>query len=118
MVVLRIVSDTNNLDLELNEYQQSLVTMVRTKSGSTEETTVYKFLHAFFVPFFKRTVELILENAGTQQGVNFEEFLNRQADKSGWNLRIEFGAIHVSQNCTPDQLIKQLPAFSLQRVPN
>ncbi len=111
LLVLRVVSDANNLDLELNDYQQSLVNMVRTKSNSSEAQDAVAFMHAFYIPFFKRIYEVMLENGGGQQGVNYEEILNRQAEKSGWTLKVESGSLELSPKSPPKQVIKELPAL-------
>jgi len=111
LVVLRIGSEANNLDLELSDYQRSLIVQVRTRSGSIETRNVCAFLHAFFLPFFKRGYELMLENAGYQQGVNFEEFLNRESAKNNWKVKFESGSVSIDENITPGQLIQQLPAM-------
>lgn len=111
LVVLRIGSEANNLDLELSDYQRSLVDQIRTRSGSNETRKVCEFLYAFFLPFFKRGYELMLENAGFQQGVNFEEFLNRESAKNNWKVKFESGSVSIDEDITPGQLIQQLPVM-------
>jgi hypothetical protein len=111
LLVLRVLSDVNNLDLELNEYQQSLVDTVRVKSNSRESETVVDFMHIFYKPYIKRSYEVMLENGGLQQGVNYEEILNRQAQKNRWKLKVDSGSLEIPPDCTPAQVIKEMPAL-------
>lgn len=111
LLVLRLLSDVNNLDLELSEYQQSLVDMVRLKSNSRESQAVVDFMHTFYKPYIKRSYEVMLENGGYQQGVNYEEILNRQAQKNRWKLKVDSGSLEIEPDCTPAQVIREMPAL-------
>jgi hypothetical protein len=108
-LVLRVLANANNLDLELDDYQHAAVDQVRLKSGSREADFVCAFLHSFYLPFFKRTHQLILENGGLQMGVNFEEYLNRESRKNHWKFLLESGTLEIVDKVTPDQIIHQLP---------
>ena len=111
LLVLRLLSDVNNLDFELSDYQQSLVDMVRVKSNSRETRTVVDFMHVFYRPYIKRAYEVMLENGGLQQGVNYEEILNRHAQKNRWKLKVDSGSLEITPGCTPAQVIKEMPAL-------
>jgi len=111
LLVLRLLSDVNNLDLELIEYQQSLVDLVRTKSNSKEAQAIVEFMNIFYKPYIKRAYEVMLENGGLQQGVNYEEILNRQAQKNHWKVKVDSGSLEITPGCTPAQVIKELPAL-------
>lgn len=108
IIVLRLFSAANDLDVQLTDYQRSIINDVKIKTGSTEDQDVCDFLRAYFLPQLRQIEALVYQNGGSQQGVVFLEFLNQWAEKKGWHLRLTPKTLEVGAEYTPTQLLKDL----------
>ena len=108
VIVMRLLTGTNDMDGNLTDYQLSIVRHVRAKSGSTEETAICDFLCGYYYPLFKRLEAMVYQNGGAQQGVVFIEYLNQTAARKGLVLHIGNDGLERGSANEPFQLLKEL----------
>ncbi len=108
VIVMRLLTGTNDLDGNLTDYQLSIARHVRAKSGSTEETAICEFLCDYYYPLFKRLEAMVYKNGGAQQGVVFIEYLNQTAARKGMQLHIGSAGLERGKTNEPFQLLKDI----------
>ena len=104
ILVLRALAPTSGLDKSLSEYHSSIAKQVRVKSNSNEVKKVTGFLCSYYLPIFKQLESMIYQHGGSQQGVVFNEVLNRKAAESGWDVHIEAEVVTVGETASPAQV--------------
>jgi hypothetical protein len=108
ILVLRLFTPANDLDIQLTDYQRSIINEIKVKTGSTEDQEICDFLRAYFLPQLRQIEALVYINGGSQQGVVFLEFLNQWAVNKGWHLHLTPKTLEVSMEYTPAHLLKDL----------
>ncbi len=108
LLVVRVLSSTNDMDAKLSEYQVSIAKQVKRKSGSNEDKLACKFLAEYTYPLIKHYQQMAFHHGGPQQGLVFIENLNQKAEAENWGVKVTESGIAYSETTEPQTLVARL----------